>query len=155
MSQTNSLDLLLKEIKDPHAQENWYRLKLWLDRLETGITTIIQGGGGSVADEAVWEKFNRSVPASTTYIADSLALSSFNSLEYIINYKHSVTSKEKSLKMTVVKDDTVLNDSVYAKVGAPLSVGINAVINGSDLELKVTNSETSIIEMSVARLILP
>ena len=53
MAQFNNLDLLLKEIKDPYVQENFYKLKLYLERLarnKTGNTTILQnitGGGGS------------------------------------------------------------------------------------------------------------
>jgi len=51
MSQTNSLDLLLKEIEDRYVQENFYRLKLYLERLDTagGDITIIQGGGTTPA----------------------------------------------------------------------------------------------------------
>jgi len=40
---TTSLDLLLKEIEDPHVQENFYRLKLYLEQIATGNTTIVQG----------------------------------------------------------------------------------------------------------------
>lgn len=45
----NSLELLLKEIKDPHVQENFWRLKLYLESLAVGNTTIVQNntGGGS------------------------------------------------------------------------------------------------------------
>lgn len=51
MSVTNrNLDLLLKEIKDPHVQENFYRLKLYIEELAIGTTNIIQNitNAGSV-----------------------------------------------------------------------------------------------------------
>ncbi len=155
MSQTNSLDLLLKEIKDEYVQENFYRLKLWLERLNTGGTTIVVGGGSGGSTAAVWEKFTRSVPASSTIIADSVALSSFNQIEYIINYKNTSTKREKGLKVTVVKDDTLIKEQVYAKTGAPLSIGLNTVINGSNFELQIVSSEVVGVDMSFARLIIP
>jgi len=50
---TTSLDLLLKEIKDPHVQENFYRLKLFLENLSTGATTIVQGDTNISVEGAV------------------------------------------------------------------------------------------------------
>ncbi len=156
MGQTNTLDILLKEIKDPHAQENWYRLKLFLERLTTtdGVTTIIPGGGGTSTDP-VWEKFTRVVPGSSTIVADTLLLTAFNQLEHIINFKETVTKVEKGLKMTIVKTDTTLKDSVYAVTGAPMSMEVNAVINGSSYELQIVNNGANAVDMSFARLTLP
>jgi hypothetical protein len=39
MSTIKRFDFLLKEIQDPYVQENFYRLKLWLDELSLGGTT--------------------------------------------------------------------------------------------------------------------
>ncbi len=41
MRQLKKIDLLLKEIKDPHAQENFYRLKYFLESLE--LNGIVSG----------------------------------------------------------------------------------------------------------------
>lgn len=158
MSQTNSLDLLLKEINDPYVQENFYRLKLYLQRLQTGGTggtTIINQGGGGNAVDSVWEKINKTAPAGSTIVADSNSLSSFRQLEYIINYRNTVTLREKGLKVTVVKDDTVINEQVYARTGAPLSVGLNMVINGGNVELQIENNELNAVNVSFAKLKIP
>jgi len=40
-------DLLLKEIEDEYVRENFWRLKLYLEQLQSGGTTIINSGGGS------------------------------------------------------------------------------------------------------------
>jgi len=155
MSQTNSLDLLLKEIEDRYVQENFYRLKLYLERLDTGGTTIINQGGSGSTGVSVWDKIERIAPASSSIIADTLALSSFNQVEYIINYKQVTTKREKGLKVTVVKDDSLIKEQVYAKTGAPLSIGLNTIINGSNFELQIVNSELANVEVSLARLVLP
>ena len=155
MSQTNSLDVLLKEIKDPYAQENWYRLKLYLERLnKTGGDTNITNISGSTVT-SVWEKFTKVVPISSTIIADSLLLTTFKQLEYIINFKDTVTKVEKGLKMTLVKSDTLLKEQVYAVTGAPMSMEVNTVINGSSYELQIVNNGLASVEMSFARLTLP
>lgn len=46
---TKKIDLYIKEVKDLHAQENFYRLKLFLEEfalVNASITNIISGGGG-------------------------------------------------------------------------------------------------------------
>jgi len=155
MSLTTNLDLLLKEIEDPYVQENFYRLKLYLNSLESGVTTIIRDGTGGTGGVSIWEKFTKLVPASSTIIVDSLPLTSFQQVELIINYKQTVTKRSRGLKVSMVKDDTLLEEQIYAMVGAPLAVGLNTVINGSNYELQIVNSELADVEMSFARLILP
>lgn len=157
MSGTNNFEPLLKEIEDKYVQENFYRLKLYLESIGLGSSsggggTTIIGGGSSVS---VWEKFTRSLPSSSTTIADTINLASFRQLEYIINYRDSVTKREKSIKVTVLKDDTTLEEQVYAVSGAPLSIGLNTNINGSNYELEITNNEPNTVDMSFARLTLP
>ena len=44
MTQPKRVDLLLKEIQDPHAQENFHRLKLYLENLKSSTGA----GSGSV-----------------------------------------------------------------------------------------------------------
>lgn len=156
MSLTNSIDLLLKEIEDPYVQENFYRLKLYLERLDSG------GGTGSITQninvtqsDHPWEKFTQSISASSTSIVDTIALTAFVKIEYTIEYRDTTTNRVKGLKMSVVKDDTLLKDQVYAISGAPLNIELNTNINGSNYELEIVNNELNAVEMVFARLTLP
>lgn len=155
MSQTRNLDLLLKEIEDAYVQENFYRLKLYLEYLDKNQSITINPPGGGSDCVCVWEKFTRSVPASSTVIVDSLPMSSFDKLEYTMNFENTLTNRSKGLKVSVVKDDTLIKEQVYAITGAPLSTGLATVVNGSDYELHITNNETVTIGVSFARLTLP
>ena len=154
---TTRLDLFLKEIQDPKAQENWLRLKLYLEQLSVGNTTIInQGGdGGSGSGTSVWEKDSATISSGITAVVDTIPLASFRQLHYEINYLNTVTNRRKGLKMTVINDDSTIEEQVYAISGAPLSLGIFANIVGSNLQISVQNSEASAVEMSFAKLNIP
>lgn len=154
---TTRLDLLLKEINDPYVQENFYRLKLYLEQLSVGNTTIVEVGGssGSGTGFSVWEKDNVTLPAGITTVVDTIPLASFRQLQYEINYLNTVTNRRKGFKMTVVNDDSTIEEQVYAISGAPLNLGIFASIVGSDLQISVQNSESSAVEMSFAKLNIP
>lgn len=48
------LDLLLKEIKDPYVQENFYKLKLFIENLEVGsASTGPQGNPGPAGPQGI------------------------------------------------------------------------------------------------------
>ena len=155
MTMTRNLDLLLKEIEDEYVQENFYRLKLYLEYLSKNQNITINPPGGSLPSDCVWEKFTQSVPASSTVIVDTIPMSNFDKLEYLINYENTLTNRSKGLKLSVVKDDTIIKEQVYAITGAPLSIGLTTVVNGSDYELHITNNEAAVVGVSFARLTLP
>lgn len=73
MTNTTSLDLLLKEIKDPHVQENFYRLKLYLEQLSVGNTTIVApaAGGGTTGGTSATGSLTKTMGcASTVKVGD-------------------------------------------------------------------------------------
>lgn len=155
---TTKLDLLLKEIKDEYVQENFYRLKLYLEQLGVGNTTIvnqdvIDSGGGS--GTGVWTKTTVLVPALSTQIIDSVPLAGFGQLEFIINYLNTFTKDKAGLKMTVINDDSTIEEQVYAKSGAPLNLGLFANPVGVNCEISLQNNEASAIEVSFAKLNIP
>jgi len=146
------LVLLLKEIDDKFVQENFWRLKLYLEQLETGaggattnITNITQA-------DSPWEQVTTMVPASTTQVVDTLALSSFGCLNYVVCMKETGGTKTKMFKLDVRNADTVMNDQVYAKEGDNLSVAVNSNISGANFELEFINSETFGIDVTFTRL---
>lgn len=153
-SKFNRLDLLLKEIDDVYVQENFRRLKLFLEAQELsssggssgGVTTIVTGTA------SLWEEFNRTITPGSTVIVDTFTMLSFKQVEYIVNFKDTTSSKEKSLKLSVIKDDGSLKDTVYARMGSAISLDVNTNINGANYELKVTNNEAFSVDMYFARL---
>ena len=156
---TTKLDLLLKEIDDAYVQENFYRLKLYLEQLAVGNTTIVEvvGGssGGAGSSTSIWSKKTVLVPPTSTVILDSVPLASFGQLEYIINYLNTFTKAKSGLKMTVLNDDSTIEEQVYAKSGAPLNLGLFANPVGINCEISLQNNETSAVEVSFAKLNIP
>ncbi len=86
-------------------------------------------------------------------VADTIPLSRFNTVEYIVSLVSSAPVKEKHLKLSVFKDDTQVNDSVHGRYG-DLNVSINAVVSGSDVQIQLTNGETFIVDVKLLRAIL-
>ena len=155
---TTKLDLLLNEIDDRYVQQNFYRLKLYLEQLNVGNTTIVEtlgGTGGTGSGTSVWSKTTVLVPASSTVIIDTVPLASFGQLEYIINYLNTFTKGKSGLKMTVINDDSTIEEQVYAKSGAPLNLGLVVNPVGINCEVSLQNNETSAIEVSFAKLNIP
>jgi len=155
---TTRLDLLLKEIEDEYVQENFYRLKLYLEQLAVGNTTVVNQqvlGPGGEPSTSIWSKQTVLLPASSTTIIDTIPLASFGQLEYIINYLNTFTSDKMGLKMTVINDDSTIEEQVYAKSGAPLNLGLFANAVGVNCQISVQNNETSPVEVSFAKLNIP
>jgi hypothetical protein len=149
----NRLDLLLKEIDDLYVQENFRRLKLFLDT--NGVLDPGTGGGDTninITNEGLWEEYRRTLPPSSTTIVDTFAMSSFQACEYIVNYEDTTSNKKRGLKLSVIKDDGSLKETVYSIRGSAISLTLFTNINGSDYELKVTNNEAFTVDMYFARL---
>ena len=105
--------------------------------------------GVSVAQP--WIKKNTTVAAQSTKIVDSIPVAKFSRAEYVVSYKNAINDKKKSLKLSAEIQGSEVFDSVYARLG-DLDVGINTLITGSNMELKVTNNELFLIDVKFARL---
>ena len=78
-------------------------------------------------------------------------LTDFNSLTYIITVVDG-TGKRKRFNFDVINDEGVIKDGVYAKMGTNLRYDIDAIINGTDMELVFSNNETFDLTVHIARL---
>jgi len=94
------------------------------------------------------------VPASSTKIVDTVPLSKFHRLEYGLQYHDAAGPKTRSLKLVVVKDDTSVDDQVFAKQGNTINAEVNAKVTGSNFQLEIINNETFSLDLSLARLTL-
>ena len=114
----------------------------------TGNFDLIQPGG-----DTVWVKDSDTVTASTTLIYDTIDLTTFNHLEYIINYEDT-SNNRKSLKLSVINDNGTIEETVYSLLGSAMDVDVETDINAGNFELKFINNEAFDVDISTARLTL-
>jgi hypothetical protein len=149
----NRLDLLLKEIDDPYVQENFYRLKLYLEQTGFQVGDVINNFKEIIGDADIWTRVAGSVSSSGTSAVDTVSKSIFRTLDYNVTIKDTTSNKVKTLKMTVVQDDSGLKDYVSGIAGSPLNVSIDAIDTGSDVDLSFTNNEAFDVDVDAVRLI--
>lgn len=157
---TTNLDLLLKEIEDIYVQENFRRLKLYLDSLiEQGILGVpgnniqnINVGGNNV--ETFWEDGSVTIPSSGTLIVDTVPLTSLNRAKYFLNFKGVTTSSTKGLDLTIQNNNGALTEVVTHKLGEALDVFVNVGDNGVDMGIEIVNNESESLNLSFIKNIL-
>jgi hypothetical protein len=71
-----------------------------------------------------------------------------------MNFRSTTTNREKSLKFSVVKDDTDLKDQVYARAGASINLNVSSQISGGNVEIVCANNEAFAVTLIMAKLIL-
>lgn len=81
------------------------------------------------------------IPAGQTVTVDSVLYSSIKSINYFVNLIKDDFTKVKSLKMTVLKINSDVRDTVYARFGNDLNCSISSLVVGSNADLIVTNNE--------------
>lgn len=120
---------------------------------------IIQDQSGPKGDkgddgDTLFTKVLDSVNANETKIIDTLPLIDFKIIEYTFRASNQPNSKTKGLKMIVRKTDSSINDQVYAKIGDAISFNLNAVINGSNMNLVLQNNENFVLHLALIRAML-
>lgn len=102
---------------------------------------------------SVWEKNTGTANASSTLIFDTIALTNFNHLEYIINYEDP-SNNRKSVSLTVVNNNGTIKETVSRRLGANLDIDVETDVSGGNFELKFINNEAFDIDVSTAKLLL-
>lgn len=115
----------------------------------TGTFDIVN----NAASSSVWETLSGTANASSTLVFDTIDLTSFNHLEYIINYEDP-SNNRKSVSITVVNNNGTIKDTVSRRLGANLNIDVVTNINGGDFELQFINNEAFAIDVSTAKLLL-
>ena len=158
------LDLLLKEIADPYVQENFYKLKTYIENLTTsgggtgtqGLTgpagpAGLQGPQGIPGVADFFKKITDSIPAGATKIIDTVPLVNFRLLEYTFRASNSPNTKTKGLKMTVRVTDSTVSDQVYSRGGDAINMSIDATISGPNVNLVLQNFEAFTLNYGLIR----
>lgn len=115
----------------------------------TGNFDIVNASTGTSA----WIKDNDTASASSTLIYDVVALTSFNHLEYVINYEDT-SNNRKSLSLSVINDNGSIKEKVFGKIGSNLDIDLETDIDSGNFRLKFVNNEVFDIDVSTARLTL-
>lgn len=102
----------------------------------------------------IWQKVSFSIPASSSQVVYSGPSANFHHGDFIMNFVLSSTNASRSLKFVAVRDDASMKDQVYSRLGAAFSIGVSSQINGSNVEVTVSNNEASSVDLIMAQLIL-
>jgi len=116
----------------------------------------VGGGGGATsssnASENVWSRDNFTILSGETKIIDQIPVADLRHADYILNFLQTSTSKERSLKLSAVKDDTGVKDTIYAKIGSHLDIEIDSQIVGLDYQLICKNNESTSLSLSLVKM---
>ena len=145
-------NLLLKEIVDPYSQENWYKLKTYLESLDLNIASTVTQTINTSSSLSPWITGSKSVGAGATEVVESIPLTNFTCVEYTICMKNAAGTLTKTLKMLARRDDMDIKDTIYAKNGDPINIEISSVQTGTDFQLTFVNNEAFSISVAFARL---
>ena len=99
----------------------------------------------------VWIRLSASIPANSTVVVDSEKLTDFTQLEYAVKFREPTLEKNKSLKISVSRDDTLVNDQIYAKQGDPIDIEVNAMSDGIDYSLEFKNNTALGVEATLIK----
>ena len=114
----------------------------------TGTFDAVGTTGGPGPGPSVWTNGNLTITSSSSSVINSEAMSSFQTDFYFITIKRVSDNAVRSFNFTVTNDNGSLKDVVHNRIGSNLNIEIDAIINGLDYEVVVTNNNASDIEVS-------
>ena len=91
------------------------------------------------------------VAGLSTEVLDTIPLSDFKGLKYIISYCNETEVKFKTLELLASKAGADVKDTVYAKVGDIIDIDVEFIKSGTDAELTFTNNESFDVDVSAFR----
>jgi hypothetical protein len=97
----------------------------------------------------VWNQKSAVIPGLTTIAADSISLPSFFSATYLLSFNNA--SKNKSFTLKINKRESGLRSQVFSKSGDVLNIVVEAIENGGNMELRISNNESFQINYTLAR----
>ncbi len=147
------LDLLLKEIQDPHAQENFWRIKQYIESLGDGSLVGPPGPQGpqGPAGAEYWDKFTDSITSSNTLTVDTVLLSSFTRIKYFITVKGLTSGNTKGLDLTVQNDAGTLTETVTHRLGSLANISVNITDDATDMFLDINNNSVENVQVTILR----
>lgn len=102
----------------------------------------------------VWVRFTDIVNSDTTKIIDTLALSSFTAIKYLISIREQTNNKTTMVEMNLKNENGSLQDTIYGKLSGSIDFGISAISNSGNMELVLINNESIQVSISAAKVVL-
>lgn len=154
-----TLELLIAQIQDPYIRENLRRIKLEMEKVQGQVVTInnaisSSGGGTPAVPSEVWTAATSTIPAGSTLAIDSVLLTQFRAIKYIVTVYNEANLTNRSFEMKVVNKFGSVDDQVYASIGSSIVFSIESLIVGPDMNLNLTNNTGYELTAKFARLIL-
>ena len=148
------LQLLIKEIQDRYVQDNFRRIKLFLDDFENTVTGNINNNIVNVIeDNSIWEGVEDIVNASSSKIIDSIPFATFKAARHIITIYNKANNVYKTFDVASSKKGGDVRDSVYNKVGGSIDYQINVNLNAGNVEFEIVNNESFNLNVSIGKLV--
>lgn len=106
----------------------------------------------TTAISSVWRKSRGSIAGSTSETILSIPTSTLHTLNFVLSAYNDTEVEAITRGGMVNLFGSVVQDTIYAKLGKGIDVAIDIVISGSNLQVNVTNSETFTLSYELAYL---
>lgn len=101
-----------------------------------------------------WKSGSGEVAATTTVDVLVCPLSDILSADYKVTFYDAGKTKFKSLNAKVTRQGATVCDCIYSIIGDTIKVYLNFVLVGSDVFLRLQNTETFAVSYSLERITL-
>lgn len=98
---------------------------------------------------STWQKKITTAAASTTTIIDTVTLTQFRTIHYIVTAYNTVEDKTKTWTMVVTKNGGATKSQITHKSGT-INVHLDESVNSGDLETEITNNESYTLNIEIA-----
>lgn len=133
------LDLLIREVEDPHAQENFYRLKNYIDNLQTsgGVGPAGPQGppgasGAPGTSLVVTKTAGETISAGKAVYLDTATVVKLSDRSILARQKCIGVAKTAALSGNLLEviTDGVFTDAIFSgfTINEPIWVGLNGVL---------------------------
>lgn len=102
-----------------------------------------------LSKKPAWGRIIGDILSTETETVLQLTLSDVRSVTAILTVFNTTQDKSKQIQTQIVNSDGDVNDSVGPKTGDGIQVALNAIKDGSNLKLNVTNNEAYDLKYSL------
>lgn len=147
------INFLLKEIDDRYVQENFKRLKAYLDdSSNVGGDTIINNNT-TVINNGLWTDISDTVPSSSSKDVDTFDFATFIAAKHIVSVFNLDEAKYKSFEVSAIKSGAGVNDTVYNIQGQGIDYDLNVSVSLGQVKYTITNNESYPLTLSIRKLV--
>jgi len=112
------------------------------------MTLIATGAGG------LWRKSRKIVPASSSINAETIPITLFKGIRYVLYIQNESEDVYKSIEMLTTKTSGgQVEDNIFANLGDSLNFQTKFYVSGSDVVLELTNGELYPLTVSLNKLV--